>query len=115
MKQFLYTLLIFGLIYFVYWYINRTPDIVKVSGTLRVLDENSSGNNLNASIYGVAENVGDIPAKDVWIIYKIGDNEVTAYINELSPKEKENFRTGTSRTKVKDVEFKLVSVQYNNK
>jgi len=113
MKQFFYILLILGIIYFCYWYITRTPDIVTVNGTLRILQDVTPGDFYNASIHGTAENTGDIPAKDIWIIYKIGNDEVTAYISELNPKQKINFRTGTSSTNVKNPEFELVSVHYN--
>jgi predicted RNA-binding protein with PUA domain len=113
MKQLFYTLLILALIYFCYWYITRTPDFVKVSGNIRVLQENTPENFYNVSIHGIAENTGDITVKDVWIIYKVGDDEVSAYINELQPREKMNFRTGTSRTKSVKPEFELVSVEFN--
>jgi len=113
MKQFFYILLILGIIYFCYWYITRTPDIVTVTGTLTVLEEKTPGNFYNASIYGTAENTGDIQAKDIWIVYKIGKDEVTAYISELQPKQSLKFRTGTSRANVKNPGFELVSVHYN--
>ena len=113
MKQFFYTLLIFGLIYFCYWYITRTPDIVTVTGTLTVLEEKTQGNFYNASINGTATNTGNISAKDIWIVYKIENEEVTAYISELQPKQSVKFRTGISKTKIKDLKFKLVNVRYN--
>jgi len=113
MKQLFYTLLIFGLIYFCYWYITRTPDIVTVTGSLRILEEKTPGNFYNASIHGTAANTGDIPAKDIWIVYKIGNEEVTAYINELPPNQSVKFRTGISKTKVKDPQVELVNVRYN--
>jgi hypothetical protein len=113
MKQLFYTLLIFGLIYFCYWYITRTPDIVTVTGTLGVLEEKTPGNFYNASIYGTAANSGDIPAKDIWIVYKIGDQEVTAYISELSAKQSIKFRTGITKIKIKEPDVELVSVRYD--
>ncbi len=113
MKQLFYTLLIFGLIYFCYWYITRTPDIVTVTGSLTVFEEKTPGNFYKASIQGTASNTGDIPAKNIWIIYKIGNEEVTAYISELQPKQSMKFRTGTSKTKVKDPEVELVYVRYD--
>lgn len=113
MKQLFYTLLIFGLIYFCYWYITRTDDIVTVTGALRVLDEKTPGNSYNASIYGTAANSGDIPAKDIWIVYKIEDEEVTAFIDELQPKQSVKFRTGVTRIKIKEPDVELVSIKYD--
>lgn len=114
MKQIFYTILILGLIYFCYWYITKPPDIIKVNEDIRVLQDNSGKNFYIASISGTAENIGDIPATDIWIIYKINNEEVTAYIGELQPKQRINFRTGTSRVKIKNPEYELVSIQFNN-
>ncbi|RPI72506.1 MAG: hypothetical protein EHM47_08150 [Ignavibacteriales bacterium] len=112
MKQLFYTLLILGLIYFVYWYITKPPEIIKVSGDVRVLKVDSSENSFTASISGTAENIGDITVKDIWIIYKINNEDVTAYIGELKPEQQINFRTGTTQINTKTPEFELVKVQY---
>jgi hypothetical protein len=115
MKQFFYILLILGLIYFTYWYVTRTPEIVSVTGELNIIEEKTPESLYIASINGTATNTGDIPAKDVWIIYKIENEEVTAYINELLPKQTLKFRTGTSRTNVVNPRVEFVYVNYNKK
>ncbi len=112
MKQFFYVLLILGLIYFCYWYITRTPEIVSVNGKVTVLDEKSEDNLYLASVQGTATNTGEVTAKDIWIVYKIGNEEVTAYLSELKPKQTLKFRTGTSRTMYKEPLVKLVYVNY---
>jgi|GEM_PF-5911335 len=114
MKQFFYILLILGLIYFCYWYITRPPEIIKVNGKVAVLLEDEKTNLYRASVSGTAENTGDFPATDIWIVYKIDDEEVTAYIGELKSKEIIRFRTGTVRIYSKNPEYELISVQYNN-
>src|SRR3970040_2048543 len=113
MKQLFYILLILGLIYFCYWYITRSPDIVKVEATIKVFEEKTKEGLFKASIQGTAENIGHVAVKDVWIIYKIEDDEVTAYISELNASKKINFRTGTRQTKIKNPEFELVSIKYD--
>ena len=113
MKQFFYTLLILGLIYFCYWYITRPPDIIKVTGMVRVLEEISDTGFYKATIQGTAENVGNFTAKEIWIVYSIGNDEVSAYISELKPKQKQNFRTGISQVKNKKPGFELISVEYS--
>ena len=113
MKQFFYTLLILGLIYFCYWYITRTPDIVSVNGKLTILSQKSEDDLFIASVQGTATNTGEINAKDIWIVYKIGNEEVTAYLSELKPKQTLKFRTGISRTKYKEPAVNLVYVNYN--
>ena len=113
MKQFLYFVLILGLIYFCYWYLTRTPEIINVTGSIRVLKEETEGDSYKASIHGTATNNGDILVKEVWIVYKIGNDEVTTYINELPPRQSVEFRTGTTRTNIKNPEVELVSVRYD--
>ena len=117
MKQLFYALLILGLIYFVYWYLTKPPDIIEVYGTVRILEENSDvdsgGQYYKASVQGTAKNTGTFTAKDIWITYKIEDTEVNTYISELKPNQTVNFRTGSCRTKNKDPEIELVDVIYN--
>lgn len=114
MKQFFYILLILGLIYFCYWYITKPPEIIKVNSNVTVLMEDEKKNLYRASVSGTAENTGDISVTDIWIVYKIDDEEVTAYIGELKPKEQIRFRTGTSRIYSKNPEYELLSIQFNN-
>ena len=117
MKQLFYALLILGLIYFVYWYLTKPPDIIEVYGTVRILEENSDvdsgGQYYKTSVQGTAKNSGNFISKDIWITYKIEDTEVNTYISELKPDQTVNFRTGSCRTKNKDPEIELVDVIYN--
>lgn len=113
MKQLFYVLLILGLIYFCYWYITRTPDIVEVTGIIKVIEGNPKKTFYNASIHGTALNTGDTAAKEIWITYRIGEEEVTAFIGELQPGQNINFRTGITRTDNKEPNFELISVEYN--
>lgn len=117
MKQFFYFVLILGLIYFCYWYITRPPEMVSVYGSLRILEgENypeKEDTLYNASVHGVAKNAGNIPAKNIWITYKIEDQNVNAYINELLPNQSHNFRTGICKVKIKNPEVKLAKVTFN--
>ena len=111
MKQFFYTLLILGLIYFCYWYITRTPDVVAVTGALNILEEKKSENYI-AIVNGTATNTGKMPVKKIWITYKIGKDEVTAYIDELPPEKTVKFRTGKTVATIKDPVVELLSVHY---
>jgi hypothetical protein len=113
MKQAFYALLVLGLIYFIYWYLTRSPEIVEVQGTLRVLEESNHENVYNASIQGTAKNIGDFTAKKVWIYYKIDKEEVSAYISELAPKQSVIFRTGICQTTIKEPKIELVNILYS--
>jgi hypothetical protein len=118
MKQFFYFVLILGLIYFCYWYITRSPELVSVYGSLRIFEDKNPDVNeeetiYNASVHGTAKNTGDIPAKNIWITYKIENQLVNAYINELLPNQSHNFRTGVCKVKIKNPEVKLDKVTYN--
>jgi len=107
-----------GLIYFVYWYTNRSPEMLEVRGSLSVLknDNISAGAgqaNYRASVHGTAKNKGNFTAKDIWITYKIEDKEVTAFIGELRPNQVEIFRTGICQTATKKPSVELVNAIYN--
>ncbi len=118
MKQAFYVLLIFGLIYFVYWYVNRPPEILAVQGTLRVLEESNrttayGGSVYKASVHGTAKNTGNFTAKEIWIYYNVGKEKVSAYISELAPNQAVIFRTGICQTDIKDPRIELVNVIYS--
>ncbi len=113
MKQFFYTILILGLIYFVYWSFTKPPEIIKVTGSVRVLEEDPGEGFYKATIQGTAENTGDFSAHNIWITYSINDEEVSAYIGEIKPKQKQNFRTGLTQTKTKRPKFELLKVEYS--
>jgi len=118
MKQTFYVLLILGLIYFVYWYSNRPPEIVSVHGTLRLLEESNrttayGGSIYSASIHGTAKNIGNFNAREIWIYYNIGKEKVSAYISELAPNQSLIFRTGMCQSNIKDPEIELVDVLYS--
>ena len=118
MKQGFYVLLILGLIYFVYWYATRPPEIINVQGTIRVIEENNRNTSTGALVYkasiqGVAKNVGKFTAKNIWITYKISNVEVTAFIDELTAGNSVNFRTGICETTIKEPHFEIIGVQYS--
>lgn len=113
MKQLFITLLILGLIYFCYWYITRIPDVVKVTAKVNVFEGKTDEDLFRANIQGTAENTGSFTVKNVWIIYKIEDEEVTAYIGELKESQKVNFRTGTRQIKKKNPGFELISLRFD--
>jgi len=120
MKKFTAFVVILGIGYLVYLYLNREQDVIEVTGNITVIQSDGLDPEVpsvstplyKASIQGTAKNIGNAAVKEIWIAYKIAGEEVTAHIFSLVPGEISNFRTGSVTIKDNNPEYKLKSVEF---